>query len=49
MTHIQNNKEITKKVDVLFVLDTSTSLDEEKIKIVNSLNSFIENMPLMRT
>ncbi len=40
------NPEIQKKTDILFVFDTSESMDEENAMLASRMNGFIENLEL---
>ncbi|OQW52430.1 MAG: hypothetical protein A4S09_08740 [Proteobacteria bacterium SG_bin7] len=42
----QPDFEITKKIDILFVTDTSSSLDEEKTAIAAGIDSFVAQLPV---
>lgn len=44
--YTQPSAAITKKVDLLFLLDTSGSLDEERLKVSDGVDAFITALPL---
>ncbi len=43
-SYTQTSEPITNMLDVLFVMDTSNSLDEERAAIANNMNRFIEKV-----
>jgi hypothetical protein len=43
--YVQPEAEITRKIDLLFVTDTSGSLDEERLGIANGIDSFVAALP----
>lgn len=44
--YFQPAAEITKKIDILFVTDTSGSLDQERAQIASEIDSFVNQLPL---
>jgi len=45
LSYTQPSGGVSHKLDILFVLDTSSSLDEEMTQIVNSLQSLVSQLP----
>lgn len=43
---IQPDAQISKKIDILFVIDTSGSLDVERGQIANGIDSFVAELPV---
>jgi hypothetical protein len=43
--HVQPAAQITHKIDILFVSDTSGSLNEERVAIASGIDSFIASLP----
>ncbi len=43
--HIQPDDEHKHKVDLLFMIDTSGSMTEDRIRVAESINDFVRGMP----